>query len=110
LGLAHGEAVAQGTFFALDWGLERGILPLREHARAERLLEVAFGFSRLSRARGLGLPSLPMARKFLGQDKKRAARDEVIFIFLERFGRTRREAVGIEELLAYARRAGWIRR
>jgi hypothetical protein len=85
-------------------------LPLREHARAERLLEVAFGFSRLSRARGLGLPSLPMARKFLGQDKKRAARDEVIFIFLERFGRTRREAVGIEELLAYARRAGWIRR
>jgi 3-dehydroquinate synthase len=110
LGLAHGAAVAQGTFFALEWSLHRGYISAKEHRRATDLLELTLELQPLNQtARYKKMrPSSSEARRLLMLDKKRDSRGRVVFIFLRKIGRAFREEVSIDELLAEARRQNWI--
>ncbi len=110
LGLEHGKAVAQGTFFALDWSLERGELSEREYQRANRLLRGVVGLEclNMNAAYRRRRPSLALARRLLVLDKKRASDKSLTFVFLKGVGRPCRRAVLVDEILREARRQNWI--
>ncbi len=102
LGLSHGAAVGQGLYFALDYSEERGYLKSRDADRARRLLFEVMEIQ--------PHPRLIRSRRFvelLAKDKKSAAAGEVTFIFLEKWGRTRRESVSVSSILNEAKRQGW---
>lgn len=111
MGLAHGEAITQGMFFALGWSFKRGLLSLKTHGRARNLLQGKLGLETLVDDPGFrrARPTVKRARALLLQDKKRETRGDVTFIFLEAFGRSRRESVRIDDLLDEAKEQGWLR-
>lgn len=106
LGLAHGVAVAQGLFFALEWSRARGDLRARDFARAQALLTEVCGLDRLAAGR---LPTVAQARRLLVLDKKRAAAGQVTFVFLRGFGRPVRRDVAIDEVLKELARQRWVK-
>lgn len=104
-GWAHGRAVGQGLFFALEFSLNRKMLAVREAQRALTLLEGPCGLRRET-------PKPISERTFrslLTQDKKREARDQVTFIFLKRIGKVERVPVPVDEIVHEARRQGLVR-
>ncbi len=105
--LAHGEAVGQGLLFALEWSRSKGWLAPAEHRWITDWLDRQFGL--ISRAGELGAIPQSAARALLNRDKKRDRAGTVLFIFLNRPGRTRIESVTLGELLDEARRQGWVR-
>ncbi len=102
LGLSHGAAVGQGLYFALDFSEKRGYLKPREADRARRLLFEVMEIQP---------HPVPIRAKcfvdLVAKDKKSAAAGEVTFIFLEKWGRTRRESVAVSSILEEAKRQGW---
>lgn len=104
-GHTHGQAVAQGLFFAIVFSLRRKLLSLKEAERAFRLLSTKLG---LEPER----PSKPLrptrVRDLLLQDKKKSGREEVVFIFMKRFGRVERVSVPIKEIVREGQRQGWV--
>lgn len=111
LKLSHGEAVAQGLLFSLAWSFRRGALSLKDYGNARSLLQDKFGFAPLNLDRAFlkRAPSRAQAKGLLLQDKKRAARNEVTFVFLRATGKPYRESVSIDELLNEAQEQGWVR-
>jgi 3-dehydroquinate synthase len=108
LKLSHGQAVAQGLFFALAWSFRRGDLSIQEYGRARHLLESKFGF------RALSIKSKPQltggrTRARLLQDKKREAKQRLTFVFLEKFGRPIRDLVTVDEVIAEVDEQGWLK-
>lgn len=102
-GLSHGEAVAQGLFFALEW------------SRSKKLMSLPVYESIFTRLSGLGFS--PMAprkvsvhrfRRAILQDKKSAGDGFIRFVFLREPGRTEVRPVSVDEMLAQARKSGWI--
>jgi 3-dehydroquinate synthase len=104
-GWSHGKAVAQGLFYALEFSERRGLLKPSETDRALILLSEKLGLRP-------ELPTRPLSarvfRSLLAKDKKKTSRTEVTYIFLRRFGSVIRHPVTIDELLAEARRQGWV--
>lgn len=102
-GWSHGESVAQGVFFALEFARSKGLLSASELARAESLLtkvlQLRRRVSKMKRARFVAL---------LSQDKKRLGA-AVVFIFPRGFGRVLRVPLKLEELAREARRQGWLK-
>ncbi len=102
-GSSHGSAVAQGTFFALEYSRSTGRLSAAAFDRAMALMG------------HLGLAPAPRAfaskkiREALLADKKRSSVGRVTFIFLKGIGRTERVEVSIDALVLEARRQGWAR-
>jgi len=110
LGLSHGEAVAQGTFFALAWSRELGFLSARDEERAQHLLRDVLGLRPLVETGRYRGPGSSRARRLLSLDKKKETAGQVTFIFLEAFGRARRRPVTADELLRAAQARKWIGR
>ncbi len=104
-GWAHGRAVAQGLFFALEFSEKRKMLSNQDADRARALLEGPCG---LKKATPNPL-SEKAFRSLLIQDKKRDARDEITFIFLRKFGKGERVNVAIDDIVHEARRQGLVR-
>lgn len=104
-GWAHGRAIAQGLFFALDFGVERGEISPREAERVRALLEGPCG---LTREKIAALPERKI-RSLLTRDKKREVSGEVTFIFLKKRGRAERTSVSIDMIVREAERQGWVR-
>lgn len=105
-GLAHGEAVAQGLLFAVEWSARRGILADGERERILRSLAETFGI--VARNRELGAIPEREALGLLRKDKKRDGTSTVLFVFLARPGKVRLESVRIDEVLTEGRRQGWV--
>jgi 3-dehydroquinate synthase len=105
-GLAHGTAVAQGQFFALDWSRSKVRLSEDDHAAFHALLARHTG-----QEPGPGrLPKIPN-RTFLtllGRDKKSDALTGVTFVFLKGLGRPIRRRVSHQEVAEQAAAHGWI--
>jgi 3-dehydroquinate synthase len=104
-GLSHGAAVAEGTFFALDWSFHRGELNEHEYHRANHLLCGVFGLERSTKKRRL---RTALARRLLLLDKKSASGKKLNFIFLKGIGRPIRRVVAVDEVLCEARRQQWL--
>jgi 3-dehydroquinate synthase len=104
-GWAHGYAVAQGLFFALEYSIEQGFMKPHDYERAMRLLTDKMELR-------LEVPTKPIpSKRFLEvllQDKKKTASDKVMFIFPIRVGKTERRPVPVNDLLREARRQGWV--
>jgi 3-dehydroquinate synthase len=104
-GWSHGGSVAQGTFFAIEYSRERGLMTAGESQKILHLFESKLGLAPFK-------PEKIPARRFtelLSQDKKKSARDKVTFIFLKRIGRVERESVNVGEIVNEARRQGIVR-
>jgi len=100
-GLAHGEAVALGLQFALEWSRHKKVLKVDKTLRAlESALRVKRPAKKIPRKKFIDL---------LGRDKKRGLEKKIRFIFVEGLGRVYREAVSVEELGLEAQRQGWLR-
>ena len=111
MGLPHGVAVAQGTFFSIQWSFKRGLLSHRAYKRAYFLMKSKLGIIPLLEDSQFQIrrPSFRKAKKFLLQDKKRDDRHHVTFIFLKGFGKPIRKSITIECLLREARSQGWVK-
>ncbi len=103
----HGEAVAQGLEFALEWSNHRGALKDSDLANFLSL-KASLGFlpAREFRRRK-SLFRRAKWREVLFGDKKLIDQKHINFIFLEAPGRPRRQCVLIESLLTEAQRQGW---
>lgn len=110
LGISHGEAVAQGLFFSLDWSLKRGDLCRADYGRA-RAMQARLGFVPLNIQNKFRKKRLTarQTRQLVLQDKKRDANDKVTFVFLRGFGHAYRMSVSVNEFLAEAREQGWVK-
>jgi 3-dehydroquinate synthase len=101
--LSHGTAVAQGVFFALDYSRQKKFLKEAAFERAMSLMGL------------LGLAPHPRAleagdlKRALLSDKKRDKKEAVTFVFLRGFGRPERKSVRVDDVVAEARRQGWVR-
>lgn len=99
-GLSHGEAVLQGTFFALQWSLRKKLLPQSKYSELT--------------TKALIRPRKPLKLKakkleaILSQDKKSAGNSHLHFVFLEKPGKCRLEKVKLSELVLEAKRQGWV--
>lgn len=105
-GLAHGEAVAQGLLFAVEWSARRGIMTARERDRI--ILWLGRGLGILPRSHELGAIPEREARRLLMKDKKRDTASSILFVFLARPGGIRLESVRLEEIVDEARGQGWV--
>lgn len=106
LGWAHGRAVAQGLFFALELGESMGVTSQRE-AEAALALLAALG---LHPERPRHPLKASLVRSLLVKDKKRDSRDKVTFVFLRKMGRVERREVSLDRLVGEAVRLGWVSR
>ena len=111
VGLPHGQAVAQGLFFSLDWSLRRGMLSSQEHHRANNLLKNTLSFLPLNETERFKnkAPRAGRAREILLQDKKRSSQRELSFVFLKGIGKPVRLSIPTEEILSEMLRQKWIR-
>ena len=106
-GWTHGRAITQGLFFAIEFALHTGEMAPREARRALQLLTEVLELAREIPAKKISSAEF---MRYLGQDKKKSARGEVVFLVPHRFGRVRREKVNLSHLLAEARRQDWVQR
>ncbi len=110
-GWPHGAAVAQGLYFALEFGQRRGLLrsgakETRSALRVRRLLGDVLGLKTESSIRPLAARK---AEYLLGFDKKKSASGLVTFIFLKDIGRPVQENLRISEVVSEAKRQGWVK-
>lgn len=106
-GLNHGEAVAQGLIFAIEWSAGRGVMDRGLADEALQWLASRFGIV----SRVFELKPVPRGEflRILSQDKKRDSDRSVRFIFLEEPGVPRAMSVSLAELAREAARQGWVR-
>lgn len=104
LQISHGAAVAQGLLFSLHWSNSRGLLPM---AKIEKILSV------LGERFAITSSAVPMKKTdveiLLRKDKKRSSKDKVNFVFVKAPGKVVVEQVSVEEIVAEAKRQGWVR-
>lgn len=106
LGLSHGEAVAQGLYFALRWSRARAGLSPAEHRRLAGLLERLTGFAPGPGALS-GVPEGTLLRLLRG-DKKAGGGGRVTVVLLRAPGKPARLAVSLAAIAAEAGRQGWV--
>jgi 3-dehydroquinate synthase len=104
-GWLHGQAVAQGLFFALEYSENEGLLSKAQHDRALRLMSERMGITPVRPKKLLTASEVETA---LLQDKKRSGTGKITFIFLRRFGKAERRSIPISALVREARRQGWV--
>ncbi len=104
--LPHGLAVAQGLYFALNFSLERGLLPIAEHQHLLDFLRDRFALD--DRVAALQKIPPPQFLSLLTQDKKRSTSTAVRFVFLRALGRPEVAEVSLSELLNEAIRQGYV--
>lgn len=134
LGWSHGRSVGQGLFFALDFSLERGLLPPAQYERSCDLLSLKLGIAdkiidgdggvgadgfnfrkvhnnRDSKIQSQGKKtiSVRLFEKLLMSDKKRNNGKKITFVFLARVGQPQRLQVHASEIVAEARRQGLLK-
>jgi 3-dehydroquinate synthase len=102
-GWAHGRAVAQGLFFALEFSEHSGLLSEKANERAMKLLSESLGLH----------PIFPKSkisvRRFVDlmlKDKKKSSQEHLTFIFLKAMGRPLRATLHVDELVLEAQRQG----
>lgn len=103
-GVPHGQAVAEGLCFAVEWSAQRGLLPRRRLLEIEEFLNDRIGLRDERRSR-LSASRLKAA---LALDKKRAGKGAT-FVFLRGWGAPARAAVSFDEIVREARRQGRVR-
>ncbi|MES2854486.1 MAG: 3-dehydroquinate synthase family protein [Bdellovibrionota bacterium] len=104
-GWPHGFSIAQGLFFSIEASEALGLMKENEADRAMSLLS------------GLGLTPVHPDKKFsvseltslLRKDKKSSAKASVTFIGLRKIGKPERVEIPIGDLVAEARRQGWVK-
>lgn len=109
-GIEHGEAVALGLVFSLQWSHHRGHLSQEQldlclHFIQKRAL-VPTAAEFLKRRRILSRNGL---RKLVVFDKKLMDRDHISFVFLEKIGNAFSKTVSLDSFLTEAERQGWVR-
>lgn len=116
LGVAHGMAVAQGTFFALNWSFEKKYIKEHELFDFLILLEDVCGFASWNVDSQWNQKALTEKRvhNLLLKDKKREKGDPkkgdtVTFLFVHGWGKVKREKVRVAEVIAEARAQGWMK-
>jgi 3-dehydroquinate synthase len=102
--LAHGEAVAQGLHFALQFGNQLGVMSDRSYQQSLQFLESDCG---ILRDPELSLPAAIWEER-VKKDKKRNADGKISFVFLERVGRPVRKSVTLAQWIRALRKAGWV--
>ena len=107
-GLPHGESVAQGLLFALEWSRQKKFCAPTAHSRMQDLLEGRFGIQPLTSMRAMKkIPRQEFLRLVEG-DKKRLPEARIHEVFLAGFGKPRLQPVKIDQVLDEATRQGWI--
>lgn len=102
-GLPHGEAVAHGLLFALQWSCQRKYLSQKTNAEVSEKVRALTGVKNLK-----PIPKKSF-EKLLLKDKKRSSKDQLTFIFLEGIGKASRKKVSFEQMLREATRQGWVK-
>ncbi|MCM2277773.1 MAG: hypothetical protein NDJ89_06825 [Oligoflexia bacterium] len=105
-GLSHGEAVAQGLLFAVEWSRKKGTLAAAGYRESAALLYGKCAF----RCRAGELRPLLRTRflQLARGDKKRTSADRVTFIFLAGPGKPAPREVTLSEFANEARAQGWL--
>jgi 3-dehydroquinate synthase len=107
--IPHGEAIAFGTVFALEWSRHRGYLTAEKTARGVRLVIDKAGLVNQDdffKARRR-MPRSRLRRLILG-DKKMRDLKSLNFIFVEDLGRAFPKEVTLDSFLTEAQRQGWM--
>lgn len=103
LGLSHGESVAQGLLFALDFSEAVSAVSAIEATRIRGWLgELGIKKTGHRIARTI-------AARLLKNDKKRALGNYVWFLVVKGFGKVERRQVDVEHILEVASVNGWLR-
>jgi 3-dehydroquinate synthase len=107
--IPHGEAIAYGTVFALEWSTHHGYLAADAKNRMVKLVQNKAGLrtndeffekrKRISRSR--------LRRLILGDKKMRSAKS-LAFVFVEGLGRVFVKEVSLDSFLTEAQRQGWM--
>lgn len=106
-GLKHGEAVAFGMEFAIQWSHHRGYLSEAELKKCERLLFEVAGFKRLKDFFAKeGMLRRSKLSQLIRQDKKLLADQRIDFVFLKNIGNPMVSAVDLESFIFEASRQG----
>ena len=99
-GLSHGEAVLQGTLFALKWSLRKKLLPQDRYRELTNKALVPPKMNMKIKAKSL--------QRALIQDKKSAGNSQLHFVFLENIGKCSLKKVKVSDLILEAKRQGWV--
>src|SRR5690606_12933694 len=98
--IAHGESVALGLVFAIQWSQHRGYL---RPADEDRILKLLHDHLKIPKVDQFLQKRRRMSRERLAQwladDKKLVDQRHVRFVFLEQIGKLKRTAVPFESLL-----------
>lgn len=103
--LGHGEAVAQGLYFALEFSHQRGLLSDQDFRASFELLAEKLGVHPWR-------PERPMRKsdfyRIALQDKKVSSTGKLVFLFLDRPGCVVRDVITVDTFYREARRQGWV--
>jgi len=106
--LPHGQAVALGLKFAVEWSRSLGKVSQRASEQIQAELEVRLDLSPMEKQlrRRKRLPTITLTRLLL-RDKKLSGAGQVVFVFPEKVGRVRRQRVAVAAIVREMRRQGW---
>lgn len=107
-GLPHGESIAQGVLFALEWSRSRKTCTPAAYAKMHDLVTDRFGIQPLTSMRAMHKVPRDEFLRLVERDKKRLSESRIHEVFLAGFGRPKLVPVKIENVVAEATRQGWI--
>lgn len=102
--MSHGEAIAQGLLFSLDWSLQRQELNVKTYQQIQNLLN-----NLNIRPRAFQAVSSSLFEKYISQDKKVSGKGKVRFVFVRRPGTVIVRPVSIKSLISFAQKYGLLR-
>lgn len=106
---SHGDSVMQGVFFALEWSRNRGLMSQRLCEEITQSISAKFQRVPACTLDWYRKPSSAAIAELLRQDKKITADGHVSFVFLKSIGRTQIQSVLLSDLIAEAKRQGWVK-
>ncbi len=102
--VSHGEAVAQGLLFALDWSLYKKELRPSYHQQIMQVLERL----NIQPQHFKPVPS-QLFEKYISQDKKMSSYKKVRFVFIHKPGQARVKVVPLRSLVLFAQKYGIVK-
>lgn len=109
LGLSHGESVAQGLLFCLEWSYRRKLLQKPTYEKIHSLFAETFQFTSLPSTKGFKPISEKRFIELLRSDKKKQSASHVNYVFIEDFGKTPLISVAIQSIVREAKIQGWVK-
>ena len=107
-GISHGQAVAQGLFFSLNWSLQKNVLNLQEFSKALEYMKKS-GFESMQWQQDYKCIDKKTFLNLAMKDKKRKTDDSFDFVFLKAPGKIKINKQSFDEFYQEAKRQMWVK-